>query len=178
MTKTKWAIDPAHSEIGFKIKHLMISNVNGSFKKYSGTVETEQEDDFKNASIQFEADVNSIDTANEQRDGHLRTGDFFESEKYPKLKFTSSKTEPVGDGKYYVHGDMTIKDVTKPITFEAEFSGIAKDPYGQTKAGFEIRGKINRKDFGLTWNAPLETGGMLLSDEVKIHGEVQLIKQA
>lgn len=178
MSKTKWAIDPTHSEIGFKIKHLMITNVNGNFGQFSANVETESENDFRNASINFEADINSVNTGNEQRDTHLKSAEFFDAEKFPKIKFVSTKTEAAGGSKYQVHGDLTMRGVTKPISFEADFSGLAKDPWGNNKAGFEISGKINRKDFGLTWNAPLEAGGVMVSDEVKIHGEVQLVKQA
>jgi polyisoprenoid-binding protein YceI len=178
MKKTTWVLDPAHSEISFKIKHLMISNVNGKFGKFTATAESENENDFRNATLSFEAETASIDTGNEQRDNHLRSAEFFDAEKFPKVSFVSTKTEMVGESKYYIHGDLTMHGVTKPISFEAEYSGMAKDPWGNTKAGFEFHGKLNRKDFGLNWNAALEAGGVMVSDEVKIHGEIQLVKQA
>jgi len=177
MATKNWVIDPTHSEIQFKIKHLMITNVTGSFNLFEATVETEDED-FSKAKISFTADIDSISTGNEQRDGHLKSADFFDAPNFPKLSFVASKYENVdNDGSYELHGDLTIKDVTKPIKLSVEFGGVVKDPYGNTKAGFSINGKINRKDFGLTWNAALETGGVLVSDEVKIIAELQLVKQ-
>jgi polyisoprenoid-binding protein YceI len=179
MTKTTWTIDPTHSEVGFKIKHLMITNVKGHFKQYEAHVESDHADKFHDASIRFEANIGSIDTGNEQRDGHLKSPDFFDAEKFPKLTFVSTKTESKGsDGMYEVHGNLNMHGVSKPVILEAEFSGIAKDLYGNIKAGFNISGKLSRKDFGLTWNAPTEAGGVVVSDEVKIHAEIQLIKQA
>ncbi|MBS1646013.1 MAG: YceI family protein [Bacteroidetes bacterium] len=176
MNKTKWVIDPTHSEVGFKVKHLMITNVNGSFASFSGQAETEDETSFKNPSISFEADIASINTGNEQRDAHLKSPDFFDAEKFPKLQFISSHTEKTDDG-FVLHGTFTIHGISKPTQLNVSFSGIAKDPWGNTKAGFSIEGKINRKDFGLTWNAPTETGGVLVSEEVKLQAEVQLVKQ-
>ncbi len=178
MATKNWVIDPTHSEIHFKVKHLMITNVTGSFNSYSGTVQTE-EDDFSKAVIRFEADANSIDTGNEQRDGHLQSGDFFDAAQFPKLNFASTQIEKSGDdGIFSVTGDLTIKGVTQSVVLTAEFAGIVKDPYGNTKAGFTINTKIQRKDFGLTWNAATETGGIVVSDEVKIICEVQLVQQA
>ena len=174
---TKWAIDSAHSEIGFKVKHLMITNVAGKFDKFEGSVESNG-DDFTNAKIGFAAEVASVNTGQPQRDGHLQSPDFFDAAKFPQLKFTSTGFEKASGDKYVLSGDLTIRDVTKPVKLDVEFSGIAKDPYNNTKAGFEITGKINRTDWGLNFNAPLETGGVLLSEEIKLQIEVQLIKQA
>jgi polyisoprenoid-binding protein YceI len=168
----KWNIDPAHSEIGFKVKHLMINTVRGHFKTFSGEVETSGED-FKSANITFSADVASIDTANEQRDQHLKSADFFNTEKNPTLTFVSKKF----DGEK-LEGDLTLGGITKPVKLDVDFGGVAKDPWGNTKAGFTISGKINRKDFGLNWNAALETGGVLVGEDVTLNAEIQLIKQA
>jgi polyisoprenoid-binding protein YceI len=176
MATTKWALDPTHSEIHFKVKHLMITTVTGSFKSFTAAAETEAED-FSNAAISFSADIASVDTGNEQRDGHLQSPDFFDAEKFPKLSFVSTGYTKKGDD-FVLNGDLTIKDVTKPVTLSVEFGGVAKDPWGNTKAGFTLSGKINRKDFGLNWNAATEAGGLLVSEEVKIQAEIQLAKQA
>jgi polyisoprenoid-binding protein YceI len=167
----KWNLDATHSEVGFKVKHLMINNVKGQFKTF--TVELQSEgDDFKASDISFTAEVSSIDTSNEQRDQHLKSPDFFDTEKYPQITFKSTKY----DGKV-LEGNLTIKDVTKAVKLDVDFGGIAKDPWGNTKAGFTVTGKINRKDWGLNWNAALETGGVLVSEEVSIIAEIQLAKQ-
>ena len=177
MAKTKWVLDPTHSEVGFKIKHLMITNVSGSFGKFESTVEAEG-DDFSLAEIAFSADIASITTGNEQRDGHLQAPDFFDTAKYPQLIFKGTKlTAPDADGNMELTGDLTMRDVTNSVKLAVEFGGIAKDPWGNTKAGFSINGKINRKDFGLVWNAATETGGVLLSEDVRLHAEVQFVKQ-
>ncbi len=176
MAKTKWVIDAAHTEVLFKVKHLMVTNVTGQFGSFEGTVEAD-DDNFTNASIVFTADVNSISTNNEQRDQHLKTADFFEADKFPQLKFVSTSFNKKSDEDYELTGDLTIKGVTKQVVLKVEFSGIVKDPWGNTKAGFSLNGKINRKDFGLTFNAVTETGGVLLSDEVKLLAEIQLLKQ-
>ncbi len=173
----KWIIDPAHSEIHFKIRHLVISTVTGSFKKFEGEVEAEKED-FTDAKIKFSADVDSIDTNADQRDDHLKSEDFFDAANHPKLTFTSTEVIKKSDSDYKVKGDLTIRGITKPVELNVEFGGITKDPYGQTKAGFEITGKINRHDFGLKWNAVTEAGGLVVSDEVKLILNVQIIKQA
>lgn len=175
MATTKWALDPTHSEINFKVKHLMISTVTGSIGKFDLTLESDQED-FSDAKINFTADLNSINSNNEQRDGHLKSPDFFDTEKYPHMSFTSESVTK-NSNELIVKGNLTIKDVTKPVELKAELGGIGKDPWGNTKAGFSIDTKINREEFGLTWNAPLETGGVLVSNEVKILGEIQLVKQ-
>ncbi len=176
MATTKWVLDPAHSEVEFKVRHLMITNVTGSFEKFSSTVETE-EDDFSTAAIIFTGDLNSITTNNEQRDAHLKSADFFETEKYPEFTFKSTSLARKGEA-YQLTGDLTLHGVTRPVTLQVEEGGIVKDPYGQVKAGFSVTGKISRKDFGLNWNAATETGGVVVSDEVRIQAEVQYIKQA
>ena len=170
-----YKIDTAHSDITFKVKHLMITNVTGSFTKFDATMESEAAD-FSDAKISFEADTNSISTNNEQRDGHLKGDDFFAADKFPKILFTSSSLVTKGDD-YTLTGDLTIRDTTKPVELAVEFGGTMTDPYGQVKSGFEISGKINRKDFGLTWGAVTEAGGVVVSDEVKLHLAVQMIKQ-
>jgi len=177
MATTKWAIDPTHSEIHFKVKHLMITTVTGSFNSFTAAAETEAED-FSGAAISFSADTASVDTGNEQRDGHLKSADFFDAEKFPALSFKSTSYTKKGGDEYVLTGDLTIKDVTKPVTLSVEFGGVAKDPWGNTKAGFTLSGKINRKDFGLNWNAVTEAGGLLVSEEVKLSAEIQLVKQA
>ena len=174
-TTTKWAIDPSHSEIQFKVKHLMISTVTGGFKEFGAEVELEGED-LNNATVSFWANTASVDTNSADRDKHLRSGDFFDSGKFPKLSFKSTAIEGSGSD-WKVTGDLTIKDVTKPVTLNVEWSGVAKDPWGNTKAGLNLSGKIDRKEFGLNWNAALEAGGVLVSDEVRILAEVQLAKQ-
>lgn len=176
MATTKWALDPTHSELQFKVKHLMITTVTGNIKSFSAELSSEG-DDFANAEISFSGDINSIDTGNGDRDGHLKSGDFFDAEKFPAITFKSTSVEKDGSD-YIVKGDLTIKDVTKPVKLNAEFGGIATDPWGNTKAGFTLSGKINRTEFGLTWNAALETGGVMVSEEVKILGELQFVKQA
>jgi len=170
MSTTKWTIDPTHSEVSFKIKHLVISTVTGSFEKFEGFAETPN-GDFKGAKVEFTADINSINTNQKDRDAHLKSGDFFDAEKFPALKFSNGVLE--GDT---LKGDLTIKDVTKPIEFTVEFGGIADDPYGNTKAGFELESKISRKDFGLTWSAVTEAGSVVVGDQVRLLASVQLVK--
>ena len=166
-----------HSEIQFKVKHLMITNVTGSFKLFQGSVETEEED-FMKAKISFTANVDSISTGNEQRDGHLKSADFFDAASFPQIKFTTTKYVNLdNDRSYELYGDLSIRGITQNVKLEVEFGGVVKDTYGNTKAGFTINGKIKRKDFGLTWNAVTEAGGVVVSDEVRIVCEVQLIEQ-
>ncbi len=176
-TKTSWVIDPTHSEIQFKVKHLVISTVTGAFKTFEGTAETDG-DDLTTASINFSADVASIDTNQAQRDEHLRSGDFFDAENYPKLTFVSTGLEKTGEDTYKLKGDLTIKGVTNPVVLDAEYGGAMTDFYGQSKAGFEVAGKISRKEFGLTWSATTEAGGVVVGDEIKLVINIQLIKQA
>lgn len=176
MATTKWVLDPAHSEVEFKIKHLMISTVTGTFNSFAADVTTENED-FTTAKATFTVDVDSINTKNEQRDGHLKTADFFEASKYPQLKYVVTKIESVdNDGSYNIHGDLTLHGVTKNIKLEVEFGGVIKDPWGNTRAGLTISGKINRKDFGLSFSATTETGGVMLGDDVKIHVALEFVK--
>ena len=174
MAMTKWTLDPTHSELQFKVKHLMITNVTGNFSVISASIEAD-DDKFSKAKISFTADPKSITTNNEQRDGHLQAADFFETDKYPEIKFESTNYN-AASGK--ITGNLTIKGVTKPVTLDAEFHGTNKDPWGNQKAGFSLTGKINRKEWGLNWNAALETGGVLVSDDVKINAEVQFVKAA
>ncbi|USD24684.1 YceI family protein [Flagellimonas marinaquae] len=168
--KTNWNIDNAHSEIAFKVKHMMISTVTGYFEDYSASVETENED-FKGASFSFTAQTDSINTKNSDRDAHLKSDDFFNAEAYPELKFESKSF----DGSTLV-GDLTIKNITKEVSLDVDFNGVAIDPYGQTKAGFDISGAINRKDFDLTWSAVTEAGKIVVSDTVKLQLNVQFFK--
>jgi len=176
MTKTKWVHDPAHSEVQFKIKHLMITTVTGYFRTFNVEVETEGEDFTKASRILFTADLESIDTNNAQRDTHLRSADFFDSANHPQIKFEGRHFEKSGD-EYKLEGDLTIRGTTKPITLYVEYAGIVVDPYGNTKAGFTIEGKIRRKEFGLSWDAVTEAGQIVVSDEIRIHCEIQLVKQ-
>lgn len=177
MKTTKWVIDPTHSEIQFKVKHLMISNVTGQFNKFEGTVETDGED-FTTSAIHFSADIKSINTNNEQRDAHLHSGDFFDTENYPKLVFTGSKMERIDDENYKLNGMLSMRGVSKAISLNVELGGIAKDPWGNTRAGFSISGKINRKDWGISFGMLTDAGGVGLGEEVKLIASVQFIKQA
>lgn len=177
MATTKWALDPTHSEIQFRIKHLMITNVTGRFDQFAGNIEADN-DDFTNAKVDFTADVNSINTNNEQRDGHLKSPDFFDAAAHPEIRFTGTKFTKKDDENYVLEGNLSMHGETKPVSLNVEFGGVTQDPYGQTKAGFEINGKLNRKDFGLTWGAVTEAGGVVVGDEVKIMGAVQFVKQA
>jgi polyisoprenoid-binding protein YceI len=175
--KTTWSLDPAHSEITFKVKHMMITNVSGSLENFSLNVETEGED-FTKSTIYFSADINSINTGNTDRDKHLKSADFFNAEVNPKIEFTSRKLEKKDGNEFVISGDLTIAGTTKPVKFDVEFGGLGKDPWGNRKAGFTVTGKIKRTDFGLNWNAALETGGVLVGEEVKVTGEIQLIQSA
>ena len=173
---TKWKIDPAHSEIQFKVRHLMVTNVTGYFKKFDLSVETENDDFNTVKKIEFTADLDSIETNSEQRNGHLKSDDFFNAEKFPQLKFVSNDYKGSGD-EATLNGNLTIRDVTKPIKLNVEYGGSVVDPYGQSKAGFTVTGKISRKEYGLTWNAVTEAGQVVVSDDIKIHCEIQLVKQ-
>lgn len=174
-TQTLWKIDTAHSEIQFKVKHLVISTVTGSFKKFDATAETEG-DTFEGAEIAFTAETDSINTNNAQRDEHLKSDDFFNAQKYPKLTFKSTAFEKTSDDRYKLTGDLTIRDITKKVTLDVLHGGTVEDPYGQTKAGFEITGSINRKEFDLKWNGVTEAGNVVVGDEVKLHLNVQFIQ--
>ena len=175
---TKWVLDPTHSEVQFKIKHLVISTVTGSFKKFQGSMESAGDDNFENAKVEFSLDVDSIDTNQEQRDGHLKSEEFFDAAKFPHIKFESTSFVKESGDTYRLTGNLTMKDVTKSVTLEAEYGGSAVDFYGNHKAGFEATGKVNRKDFGLTWGAVTEAGSIVLGDDVKLIINVQFAKQA
>lgn len=174
MATTKWSIDPTHSELGFKVKHLMISNVKGVFTNYEATIDGE---DFAKSSVKATIQAASISTNNTDRDNHLRSADFFDAENFPNITFESQSFTKVDDDTYKLKGVLTIKDVSKDIELNVDYGGTNTDPWGNEKLAFEITGKINRKDFGLNWNSTLETGGVLVGDEVKINAEVQFVKQ-
>lgn len=169
---TTWKIDNAHSEVAFKVKHMMISTVTGHFDSFDASLQADGEN-FNNAAVSFSAKIDSINTKNSDRDAHLKSDDFFNAEQFPEMKFVSKSF----DGENLV-GDLTIRDVTKEVALDVEMSGIAVDPYGQTKVGFEIKGEINRKDFNLTWSAVTEAGNIVVSDKVKLLVDAQFIKQA
>lgn len=162
-----WKIDPAHSEVKFKVKHLLVSTVTGQFNNFDAEIETENED-FSNAKVKFEVDVDTINTKNEQRDNHLRSADFFDAENHPKMTFESKSLKKIAEGKYEMTGDMNIRGNKKQVTLEVEYNGKAKGFDGLDVAGFEITGKLNRFDFGLHWNAMTEAGGIVVSPDVKI----------
>jgi polyisoprenoid-binding protein YceI len=176
MSTNKWVIDPTHSEIGFKVKHMMFTNVSGKFTKFDAAIETEG-DDFENAKIEFTGAIDSIDTGNKDRDGHLLSADFFDAAQYPEIKFEAASFAKKDEGEYTLKGDLTLHGVTRPVSLDTEFSGQMKDPWGNTKAGFSLNGKINRKDWGLNWNSALETGGVLVGEEVRLVIELQFVKQ-
>jgi polyisoprenoid-binding protein YceI len=167
-----WLIDNAHTHVGFSVKHLMVSTVRGQFKTYSGSLQLDAKD-FSRSKFEGELDVASIDTGNADRDTHLRTNDFFDAPNHPKITFKSTKIEPKSEGEYTVHGELTIRGVTKPIALDVEYFGTSKSPYGKTVAGFSAHGTLNRKDFGVSFNAPLETGGVVVSEKVKLEIEVE-----
>ena len=171
-----WKIDPAHSEIQFKVKHLMITTVTGYFRKFDCEVITETEDFNSTTSIKFTADIDSIETNNEQRDTHLKSEDFFNAEKYDQVIFVGTKYDALNNSAT-LYGNLTIRGITKPVKLDVEFGGTVVDPYGQKKAGFTINGRISRKEFELKWNAVTEAGSVVVSDEVKVHAEVQMVKQ-
>ncbi len=172
-----WVIDKAHSKIGFAVTHLLITEVEGYFKDFDLTVLTNKAD-FVDAKIEFTAKTASIFTDNEKRDEHLRSDDFFNSEKFPEMKFVSKSFKKVGNNKYKLTGDLTIRDVTKSITLDVVYNGTVKDPYGNTKAGFNVTGKLNRFDYGLKWNALTELGGAVVDKIVKLRINVQLKQQS
>jgi polyisoprenoid-binding protein YceI len=173
-TKTTWAIDPTHTEVQFKVKHLVIATVTGAFKKFSGSVEAEG-DSFDGAKTEFSIDVTSIDTNQNDRDAHLKSEDFFAAASYPQITFKNGKLVQKGEA-YDLVGDLTIRDITKRVTLKAEYGGTVTDPWGNVKAGFEINGKISRTEFGLKWNAVTEAGGVVVGDEVKLHLNVELAR--
>jgi polyisoprenoid-binding protein YceI len=172
---TKWTIDPAHSSVGFKVKHLMISNVQGSFKEFDGVAVTKG-NDFSTASISLSIKTSSIDTEATDRDNHLKSPDFFDASNFPTITLDGTKLRDLGDDTYELTGDLVMKGISKKVIMSVEYGGLMTDPWGNVKAGFSISGKLNRKDWGLNWNAALEAGGVLVGDEIKIVGDVQLIK--
>lgn len=173
---TKWAIDPSHSKITFKVKHLMISNVLGNFREFDGEVSTVG-DDFSKSVISLSINAASVDTNIADRDTHLKSADFFDVENHPKITFDAIGLTDLGDDLYKLKGNLTIKGISKPITLNVEFGGVTPDPWGNVKAGFSVTGKINRKDWGLTWNSALETGGVLVGEDVKIDCDIELVKK-
>ncbi|HEU4789189.1 MAG TPA: YceI family protein [Flavobacterium sp.] len=175
MENIKWEIDPTHSEVYFKIKHLEIATLTGRFDKITGTAEAEE--DFENTEFYFTANVDSINTNDQKRDAHLKSADFFDAEKFPKITFHSTKFKRIGDATFELIGKLTIKEITKPTILEIKYGGTNIDPWGNTKAGLKLKGKINRRDFGLVWNAAIETGGFLVSEEVKINANIELLKK-
>ncbi|MDX2134901.1 MAG: YceI family protein [Saprospiraceae bacterium] len=174
MSKTVWNLDPMHSEVNFRVRHLLISTVSGKFERINSTVTTDGED-FTQAEVAFSADVASINTGVGDRDNHLRSDDFFNAEKFPEIRFKSTAISKSGNG-YQVDGDLTVRDVTRPVSFSVENGGTMVDFYGNTKAGFELQGTINRKEFGLMWDAVTEAGGVVVSDEVKFQVNLQYAK--
>ena len=173
---TNWKVDSMHSEVGFKVRHMMISNVSGSFGSFDANVVTDG-DDFSAAKFDFSAAIDSINTGVADRDGHLKSGDFFDAENHPALKFTSTDVEKVADDALEIAGNLEIRGTVKPVVLKAEFAGIAVDPYGQTKAGMTVSGSIKRSEFGLTWSAVTEAGNIVVGDEIKLNAELQFIKQ-
>lgn len=174
--KTKWVNDPSHSELLFKVRHLMITNVKGEFRDFKVEVNSD-DNDFSNAEVNVTIDASSVFTNNNDRDGHLKSTDFFDIENHKELTFKSTKFEKVNDSEFKLTGLLSIKDVENEVTLNVDFGGTMKDPWGNEKAGFSLEGKINRKDWDLNWNAALETGGVLVSDEVSLSADIQLVKQ-
>ncbi|MFD2601063.1 YceI family protein [Flavobacterium suzhouense] len=176
MSTKKWSIDPSHSEIQFKVKHLVISTVTGSFDEFSGEATT-PENTFEGGEIAVKINATSINTNNAQRDGHLKSADFFETEGHPEINIKTTSIKKIDDDEYAIVADVTMRGVTKAIEFKAEYGGTANDAYGNTKVGLEVKGKLNRKDFGLNWNAVVEGGGLTVSEEVKLIANLQFIQQ-
>lgn len=177
MAKSKWVVDATHSSIDFSIRHMMIAKVKGTFHNFEAQIEADPAD-LTTADITVAVDLNSIDTRNTDRDAHLRSADFFDIENNPKMTFQTTQIVKTGDGEYDVTGNLTLHGVTRPETFSVTFEGAGKDPWGNEKAGFSATGSIKRSDYGLTYNAALETGGVLIGDEVKISIEIEASKQA
>ena len=175
-SQSEWAFDKSHSKIGFSVSHLVITDVEGQFKSYDGMV-TAPGEGFDNAKIDFTADIASIDTENEKRDEHLRSDDFFNAEQFPKMTFNSKSFKKVDGNNYKLVGDLTIRDVTKEVELDVVYNGTVKDPWGNTKSGFSLEGVINRFDYNLKWDATIETGGLVVGEDVTILGKLQLVKQ-
>jgi polyisoprenoid-binding protein YceI len=170
-----WAIDPSHSEVGFAVKHMMISRTKGRFSDVKGTIAVDEQDPGRSG-VEVEIGVASVDTRDEKRDAHLRSADFFDAERWPTLTFRSTRVEPLGDDRLRITGDLTIRDTTAPVTFVAEETGRGTSPWGTEVIGFSADTTISRQDYGLTWNVALETGGVLVGDEVKIHLDIEAVK--
>jgi polyisoprenoid-binding protein YceI len=171
-----WQIDNSHSHIGFSVKHMMIATVRGEFKAYTGTLSLDT-DDLTKSVFTGEIAIASIDTREPKRDEHLRSADFFDAETYPTMTFKSTRVEPVGGNDYRIVGELTIKGITKEVVLEAEYAGIHKDPWGNTRTGFTASATLDRKDFGLSWNAALETGGVLVGEKVKLSLDIEAVLQ-
>jgi polyisoprenoid-binding protein YceI len=169
-----WLIDDVHTHLGFSVRHMMVTTVRGQFKQYRGTVDIDPAD-FARSTFEGEVDVASIETGNAQRDDHLRTNDFFDAPNHPKIRFKSTRIESKGDNQYVVHGDITIRGVTKPVSFDVEFLGTSKNPWGKTVAGLSARATVNRKEFGVNYNAVLEAGGVAVGEKVKIEIDAELV---
>ena len=172
-----WQIDPAHSQVTFNVKHMMIAKVHGAFEEFSGTVNLDDKD-LSKSDVEWTIQVASLTTHNEGRDQHLKSPDFFNTEQYPTITFKSTKVEAAGKGRYKVSGDVTIKDVTRAETFDVEAEGPSKDPWGNNRWGFSVTGTLDRKEYGLIWNVALETGGVMVGDTIKIELEVQVMQPA
>ena len=170
-----WAIDPIHSDVSFTVRHMMVSKVRGRFSKFEGTIRLG--DDFADSSVEASIDMGSIDTNNEQRDGHIRSGDFFDAATYPTMSYRSLRVRPSGDG-YVVEGDLTLHGVTRGVDLALDLNGFTKDPYGGTRAGFTATTEINRRDFGVNFSAPMETGGVVVSDKIGIQLEIEAVLKA
>ncbi|MCF8564596.1 YceI family protein [Alicyclobacillus tolerans] len=177
MPKNQWNLDTAHSSVDFTIRHMMVSKVRGTFQTFEATIDADPED-LTTASIEFLIDVNSVNTRNEDRGNHLRSSDFFDVEHHPKMTFKSTKVTKMSPGEYELTGDLTIRGTTRPETFVVSYEGQGKDPWGNEKAGFEAHGTISRSEYGLTWNQALETGGVLVADQVQVTVDIQASKQA
>jgi polyisoprenoid-binding protein YceI len=176
MSTTKWVIDPTHSEIGFKVKHMMFTNVSGKFSKFDATIEAE-DSNLENSKIEFTGAIDSITTGNADRDTHLLSADFFDAPQFPEIKFSATSVTKIKDDEYVLVGDLTLHGITKSVELAAEYGGLMKDPWGNTKMALALEGKINRKDWGLNWNSALETGGVLVSEEVRLNIELQFLQQ-
>ncbi len=171
-----WTLDNTHSTVDFTVKHMMIATVRGRFKDFEGTLELNEENPSASR-IEGTVDVASIDTNDANRDGHLRSADFFEVEKFPTMHFRSTRIEPVSDSRFKVTGDLTIRDITGEIVWDVTYEGQGQDPWGKQRRAFSAQATLNRKDFGLTWNVALETGGVLVSDEIKLHADIQIVEE-
>jgi polyisoprenoid-binding protein YceI len=177
MTNTNWALDPTHSELHFKVRHMMVSNVTGQFQKFDASIATNG-DDITTAKVHFSADIDSVSTNNEQRDGHLKSGDFFDIANHPKLEFNGEGLHHVSGEDYKMNGVLTMRGVSKEVTLNVEYGGVMQDPWGNTRTGFTITGKINRKDFGVAFSMVSEAGGVMLSDEVSLSANMEFVKVA